>query len=256
MSSSATPSATETGTRARLGPRLALASAAAFLVAVPFTLLLILVQTSFPPLHRLDQGAAETLHAWALEHPGWVTLLGLWTDVFSPEAWRVAVALAVAWLVYRRRWRLAAWAVTTITVGGLLGLGLKWAVDRARPHLPDPVAVAPGASFPSGHALNAALGAGVLILLVLPYVSKRAGVLLWCAGAVIVAGVAYTRVALAVHWVSDVVAGVIFGTAVVIATTAAFETWRRDIGLRPAEPHIEGVEPGTGPADRPEGNPQ
>ncbi|MEO3814422.1 phosphatase PAP2 family protein [Sphaerisporangium sp. B11E5] len=254
MLSHASPSGTEKRPRARLGPRLALASAAAFLVAVPFTLLLVLVETSFAPLSRLDRSVAESLHAWALEHPAWVTLLDLWTDAFSPESWRVLVVLSTAWLVHRKAYRLAAWAVTTITVGGLLGLGMKWLVDRARPHLPDPVAVAPGASFPSGHALNAALGAGVLILLILPFLSRRGRALLWCAGGVIVAGVAYTRVALGVHWVSDVVAGVILGAAVVIATTAAFETWRRDMGRRPVEPHLEGVEPEAASEIGPERN--
>ncbi|MFC6086575.1 phosphatase PAP2 family protein [Sphaerisporangium aureirubrum] len=222
-------------------------------MAVPFTVLVVLVTTSFPPLYQLDRGVAATLHAWALDHPGWVTLLDLWTDVFSPESWRAAVALAVLWLVYRGAPRLAAWAVTTMVAGGLLGLGLKFVVDRARPHLPDPIAVAPGASFPSGHALNATIGAGVLILLVLPHLSRRARTLLWCAGAVVVVGVAYTRVALVVHWVSDVVGGVILGIAVVTATTAAFETWRRDSGRRPVEPHLEGVEPEAEEQTAPEG---
>jgi undecaprenyl-diphosphatase len=227
----------------RLGLRLTLASAAVVLVLVPFTLLLVLVETSFGPLNRLDESAANTLHAYAVAHPTWVTFLEIWTNVFGPNTWRVLVVLAAAWLVYRRAPRLAAWAVTTITVGGLLGLGLKVVVARARPHLPNPVDLAPGSSFPSGHAVNVTLGVGVLILLFLPVLSRRLRVAAWIAGTVIVLGVAYTRVALGVHWVSDVVAGVVFGIAVVVATAAAFETWRREIGRRPSEPHLEGVEP-------------
>ncbi|WP_250562035.1 phosphatase PAP2 family protein [Sphaerisporangium fuscum] len=228
---------------ARLGLRLTLASLAVVLVLVPFTLLLVLVKTSFPPLYRLDEGVANTLHAYAVTHSGWVTFLEAWTDVFGPGTWRVVVGVAVVWLVIRRAPRLAAWAVTTITVGGLLGLGLKVVVDRARPHLPNPVALAPGASFPSGHALNATLGVGIVLLLILPFLTHLQKIIAWTVGAVIVLGVAYTRIALGVHWVSDVTAGVVFGVAVVAATTAAFETWRRDIGRRPAEPHLEGVEP-------------
>ncbi|WP_248965797.1 phosphatase PAP2 family protein [Sphaerisporangium perillae] len=228
---------------ARLGLRLTLASVALVLVLVPFTLLLVLVETSFGPLNRLDEDVANALHAYAVQHPGWVRFLMLWTDVFGPGTWRVAIGLAAAWLVYKRAPRLAAWAVTTITVGGLLGLGLKVVVARARPHLPNPVDLAPGSSFPSGHAVNVTLGVGVLMLLILPLLSHRQKVIAWTVGAVIVLGVAYTRVALGVHWVSDVVAGVVFGAAVVAATTAAFEAWRRDIGRRPSEPHVEGVEP-------------
>ncbi|GII75221.1 hypothetical protein Sru01_02030 [Sphaerisporangium rufum] len=227
----------------RLGLRLTLASGALFLVLVPFTLLLVLVETAFEPLNDLDESVARTLHAYALEHPAWVRLLSVWTDVFGPNTWRVLVCLAAAWLLYRRAPRLAIWALTTITVGGLLGLALKVVVARARPHLPDPVDLAPGASFPSGHAVNVTLGVGILILLILPLLGRRQRVAAWIIGALLVLSVAYTRVALGVHWVSDVTAGVVFGVAVVAATTAAFETWRREIGRRPAEPHREGVEP-------------
>ncbi|WP_344949964.1 phosphatase PAP2 family protein [Sphaerisporangium flaviroseum] len=227
----------------RLGLRLALASGAVALVLVPFALLLVLVKSSFGPLNRLDEGVAQTLHAYALEHPAWVHFLQLWTDVFGPNTWRVVVVLAAIWLMYRGAPRLAAWAVTTITVGGLLGLALKVVVARARPHLPNPVDVAPGSSFPSGHSVNVTLGVGVLLLLLLPLLNRRQRMIAWIVGTVIIGGVAYTRVALGVHWVSDVVAGVVFGAAVVAATTAAFETWRREIGRRPSEPHFEGVEP-------------
>lgn len=227
----------------RLGLRLTLASIAVVLVLVPFTLLLVLVENSFGPLNRLDEDVAGSLHAYALAHPGWVWFLRIWTDVFGPGTWRVLVGLAAVWLVYRRAPRLAAWAVTTITVGGLLGLWLKVIVARTRPHLPNPVDFAPGSSFPSGHAVNVTLGVGVLVLLLLPVLSRRGRAIAWITGAVIIASVAYTRVALGVHWVSDVVAGVVLGAAVVAATTAAFETWRREIGRRPSEPLREGVEP-------------
>ncbi|GII82896.1 hypothetical protein Ssi03_08860 [Sphaerisporangium siamense] len=227
----------------RLGLRLTLASGAVFLVLVPFTLLLVLVQTSFGPLNDLDESVARDLHAFAVGRPGWVLALQIWTHVFAPEVWRVVVGLAAVYLVWRRAPRLAAWAVTTIAVGGLLGLALKVAVARARPHLPDPVAIAPGSSFPSGHALNATLGAGVMVLLILPMLRGRQRTIAWAVAGVIVAGVAYTRVALGVHWVSDVTAGIVLGVAVIAATTAAFETWRREIGRRPAAPHREGVEP-------------
>jgi undecaprenyl-diphosphatase len=55
--------------------------------------------------------------------------------------------------------------------------------------------------------------------------------------------VAYSRVALGVHWVSDVVAGVALGIVVVVGAAIGFETWRRGEGRRPAEPLKEGMEP-------------
>jgi membrane-associated phospholipid phosphatase len=223
-----------------LGLRLTVAALAAALVMIPFTLLLILAKM---PMNRLDADVAEDLHEWALAHPGVTRVLIVWTDAFGPWPWRIAVGAFALWLLYRGAPRLAIWAITTVTVGGMLGLALKIIVARARPHLPDPVALAPGNSFPSGHAVNVTLGAGVLVLLLLPMLPRWGRRLAWALAWFMVLSVAYTRVALGVHWVSDVVGGIVLGAAVIAATTAAFETWRRDQGRRPVAPLSEGVEP-------------
>ncbi len=92
--------------------------------------------------------------------------------------------------------------------------------------------------------LTATLGCGVLLLALLPVLGRRAYAWAAAGSAVIVAVTAYTRVALGVHWLSDVVGGIVLGVAVLMATTAAFETWRRrDKGRPPASPVREGVEP-------------
>ncbi|WP_187368277.1 hypothetical protein [Nonomuraea terrae] len=46
-----------------------------------------------------------------------------------------------------------------------------------------------------------------------------------------------------VHRVSDVAGGMVLGAAVIAATAAAFDTWRRELGRRPAAPLSEGVQP-------------
>ncbi|MBO3746206.1 phosphatase PAP2 family protein [Streptosporangiaceae bacterium NEAU-GS5] len=223
-----------------LALRLAVAGLAAALIMIPFTLLLIVAKR---PVNGLDKGVAQELHEFALAHPAMTSFARLWSDVFGPWPWRVAVIAYAAWLLYKGAPRLAAWAVTTITVGGVLGLVLKILVARARPVLPDPVALAPGDSFPSGHAVNATLGAGVLVLLVLPRLPRWGRRVAWAVAWFMALSVGFTRIALGVHWVSDVVAGIVLGVAVIVATAAAFETWRRDVGRTPVQPHSEGVEP-------------
>ncbi|SNT44278.1 undecaprenyl-diphosphatase [Streptosporangium subroseum] len=228
----------------RLGVRLTLAAVAVALFTVPFVILLILVKTSFTPLSDFDESIALQLHAHAVADPGYTNFLSIGTEVFGPWTWRVLVILTGIWLWYRGAPRLGIWAVATITFGGLLNLAVKAAVDRARPDLPDPVASAPGASFPSGHAMGAALGVCILMLILLPSLkSWAARIIAWLVAGAIMVFVAYSRVALGVHWVSDVVAGVALGIVVVVGAAIGFEAWRRGEGRRPAEPLKEGMEP-------------
>ncbi|MFI6883454.1 phosphatase PAP2 family protein [Streptosporangium canum] len=228
----------------RLGMRLTVATAAVALFSVPFILLLVFVMSSFAPLNDFDESVAHRLHAYALANPGYARFLNVATEVLGPNVWRALVVMAAAWFWFRGARRLAVWAVVTITVSGLLNLAVKEIVHRARPALPDPVSWAPGASFPSGHAMGAATGTCVLVLLLLPYLrSWTSRIAVWVVAAVLAVFVAYSRVALGVHWFSDVVAGIALGVVVVAGTAAGFESWRRSEGRRPVEPHKEGVEP-------------
>ncbi|MFJ2022662.1 phosphatase PAP2 family protein [Streptomyces sp. NPDC087897] len=231
--------------------RLAAALAAGVAAAVPFALLMMLVEGAWPPLRHLDSGAAHRLHAVALDHPAWTGTLRVLSDwVWDPATLRTAVAVLTAWLLYRRAWRLAAWAATTAIGGALTGVLVKVVVERARPSLPDPVAHAPGYSFPSGHAMTAVTSCAVLLLVLLPLVPRGWRGLCWAAAGISVLGVGFTRVALGVHWFSDVVGGWLLGGAVVVLTGWAFAAWRRDAGL-PRTEVSEGLEPELAD-DRPE----
>jgi membrane-associated phospholipid phosphatase len=102
---------------------------------------------------------------------------------------------------------------------------LKLLFERERPAFLDPVATAVGYSFPSGHALNNALGAAVVVMALWPVVKRRR--LLLAAGIAIPALTGLFRIGLGVHYLSDVVAGWLFGLGVVAATTSAFLVRRR-----------------------------
>ncbi|MFD3410147.1 phosphatase PAP2 family protein [Streptomyces cyaneofuscatus] len=227
----------------RFGVRLLGAVAAAAAAAIPFALLLVLVEASWPPLRRVDAGAARRLHEVALEHPAWTGTLRILSDwVWDPATLRIAVALLTLWLLYRRAWRLAAWAAVTATGGALTGVLVKVVVERARPSLEDPVAQAPGYSLPSGHAMTATTSFAVLLLVLLPMVPRAWRALCWGVAGVSVLGVGFTRIALGVHWFSDVIGGWLLGVAVVVLTGWAFEAWRADSGRRPTSV-AEGLEP-------------
>ncbi|GAB7038802.1 MULTISPECIES: phosphatase PAP2 family protein [Catenuloplanes] len=230
-----------------LGLRLTLAALAAALILIPFSVIAMLVVSRWEPLRALDQRVAEALYTFARARPGWVDAVQTWTDVFAPTPLRITVVLLAVLLWWRGSRRVALWAVTTIAAGGALGLLLKLLFGRDRPAFLDPVSSAPGYSFPSGHAMTAALASAVLLLMLLPLTDRlpyrrlvRAA--MWAAALAVALGTGLSRVALGVHWTSDVLGGWIAGIAVVAATAAAFETWRgaahRPIteGLREAQP--------------------
>jgi len=203
-------------------PRARYAALALLLVAVPFALLVFLVRVSWGPMLRLDMDASTALHRAAVDQSWFVTAMLVVSRLGSTVVWFAVFAVVVGWLLWRRRFRLAAFAGLTVVTSSLLNDLVKAAVDRARPVLPDPVAHAPGLSFPSGHAQAAMVGCAVLLLVflpVLPTVARRYAV----GGAVfVVLAIGFSRVALGVHYVSDVVGGYVLGAAWVAAMVALF----------------------------------
>jgi membrane-associated phospholipid phosphatase len=236
------PTDPEPAADARFGARAVLAAVAIALVAVPFSLLLFLVEDRWRPLLGVDQGARDDLHGYALTHPSFVTAMKTLSMIGS---WRLYVPLFVlltVWLAWRKLPRLAAFVAVTMLGSWALNGIVKLAVARSRPVLPDPVAHAGGKSFPSGHAQSAIVAFSILLLVFLPVLR---GVWRWVAVglAVLMAlAIGFSRVALGVHYVSDVLAGYVLGAAWVAAMVAAFSAWRQERG-RPAVDATEGLAP-------------
>lgn len=229
--------------RRDLSPRLSLVLLISVPAAVVVGLLLLAVEEHWKPLRRLDQSIADALHTQALGHPDLVHAMVAVSDVGSPTVMRVLVAVVALGLWLRGSRRLALWAAATMLGGAILDVLLKTLVNRARPVFVHPVATAPGASFPSGHAFTATLGAGVLLLCVLPLLGRRGTVLAWILACLVPLAVGYSRIALGVHWVSDVVGGWLLGVGLIAGTTAAFESWRREHARPPVRPTREGAAP-------------
>ncbi|QUQ63812.1 phosphatase PAP2 family protein [Kutzneria sp. CA-103260] len=179
------------------------------------------VAFSFAPMIGVDQAVAVGLHRYAVGHSGVVTALQVWTDVFGPWTFRGLLVVAAAWLWWRRRVAAAVWVVVTVLAAAAMDSGLKALVGRERPHWTDPVSHAVGASFPSGHSLTSAMGCAVLLVLAWPRVCQI-GVIVAVA---VPAVTGFTRLALGVHFLSDVVGGWLLGVTVVAVVTSAAR-WR------------------------------
>jgi undecaprenyl-diphosphatase len=221
----------------RFGLRLTLGLLAVGVLVVPFLLLWLLVEDHWRPLADLDRDAARGLNNSVWTHPAAVDALKAVSLVFHPNVFRVAAVLAGAWLLRQRRIRLAGFVLLTVLGGAVLDGVAKLAAHRHRPLLDHPVATAPGYSFPSGHALGAVVGAGALLLVFGPMLSRRVRVAVWSAAFLVVVLVGFSRVALGVHYVSDVLGGAALGTAWLAAVVAAFGharvTGRRRPGQTP-----------------------
>jgi membrane-associated phospholipid phosphatase len=222
----------------RLGVRLVVGLVATFAGAGAFLILLVLVQSEWHPLRQLDVGAADALNRVAAQNARMVSALDMVSNVFDPNVFRVAITLLAVWYLIRRERRHAVWLGATVWGAAMLGFTLKAVVGRARPVVAEPVSTAPGLSFPSGHALGAAVGCGLLLLVVLRYLSRAGRVLAGTLAIAIVLITALARVGLGVHYVSDVLAGIVLGIAWVSVTTWAYLAWRRETG-QPVEAPTE-----------------
>lgn len=216
----------------RFGVRAVVAVVGAFVVAGPLTLLVVLILTKSPGLRRVDLRIEQSVHSYVLARPDLAETLRVGSVVLHPRVmWVVAGVTAVA-LWRRGRRRHAAWAVVTLAVAASIDTPLKSLIGRARPVFADPIATAPGGSFPSGHALNTmVVGAGAVVLgwsatRGRPW--RRAALLAGASALVLFTG--FDRVGLGVHYTSDVVGGWLIGLAVVCASAAAF-----NLGVHPAE---------------------
>ena len=109
----------------------------------------------------------------------------------------------------RQRWQATAW-LAAIVVPQVLNVGLKNVYQRQRP--PMPLISESTWSFPSGHSV---LAAAVVAAIIYTYLSSPEARGRWLiGGSIYVAAMAFSRVYLRVHWLSDVVTGVAVGVAV------------------------------------------
>lgn len=159
----------------------------------------------------------QRAHAWLMGHrPAWLdapmraaTFLGQ-NLVLIP----VLVAAAVAFGRVRRTWRpvldiaiVYAWALILYSV-------MKELVHRPRPPAAEWLAPAGGWAFPSGHTTQATAAWGIVCVLACAGRSVRTRALLATAAAAVVLLVAGSRFYLGVHWLTDVLAGMSLGVAI------------------------------------------
>jgi membrane-associated phospholipid phosphatase len=142
-----------------------------------------------------------------------LTHVALVFNALGRGLWRALTLLAIGLvLLFARRWRALIAFAAAEAFTPLIGNLFKSLVGRSRP--PGQMLEAHGSSFPSGHAAYASATAVAIVLLFSKPSRRRP--LWYVAAAVVIAGMAWSRTYLQVHWLSDVLAGALLGFAVAL----------------------------------------
>jgi undecaprenyl-diphosphatase len=189
-----------------LSPRgLAIAGWAAFFNAGAIFLMLAEDVASHESIVVLDAKVAAWLHAHG--SPRLTEFMLLVTNLNSTLAMALWTLVFAALLARLREWY---WMLTlglTMAGGLLLNVILKEAYERARPHFDDPWVTLSTYSFPSGHTAGATLFYGVLAAFLVSRTNQlHARVACVLAAVLMVIVVAFSRMYLGAHYLSDVAA--------------------------------------------------
>lgn len=160
---------------------------------------------------RVDMALARSLHA-ASDQRG-IAVLRAFTQLGGGPFLTAVGAAVAAWLLGRGRRVLAVGWIVAMLGGGVLNAVLKGLYARPRPSFADPISVASGWSFPSGHAMATFVAAGMLSYLgfrAARTTARRVGVVAAALAWSVAMG--FSRMYLGVHYLSDVVAGFAAGT--------------------------------------------
>jgi len=159
-----------------------------------------------------------------------------------------AFSLTIIGLLLLRRRRMLALVACALaeTLAPLGSTLLKVLVDRPRP--PDGLVHAMSASFPSGHATYAGVTCVALVLLFTAPDGRRGR--WWALAGLGVAGMAWSRTYLQVHWLTDVIAGALLGCGVSLLVFAVAQTSRRWSVVTRGSPAPSRDRRSAGPAGR------
>lgn len=162
------------------------------------------------PLVRVDSAVYHLLQGFRTPLADTV-MIGL-TEL-GDAAVTFAVVTAVApWLIWRRAWAAAAYWLGAAGFAALLVLALKASLRLPRP-VPLPYDGPYGFGFPSSHATMGLVIYGFLGVLLARELSARGRWLVFSVVVPLIGLIAFSRLYLGAHWLSDVLGGLAFGTA-------------------------------------------
>ncbi len=178
-------------------------------------------------LTLLDGEVAQWLHRHAT--PSLTAWMLAVTHLHSTVAVTIYTLLAAAFLWRRRAWRTLATVVTCMAGGLLLNVLMKLAFHRARPVFEEPLLTLTTYSFPSGHVAGSTILYGLAVAWVFGHTRRGSWRLIAVAAAfAAIVLVAFSRMYLGVHYLSDVAAAFAEGVAWLALCLSAFAAFWRE----------------------------
>jgi membrane-associated phospholipid phosphatase len=189
------------------------------------------------PLAGPDHEVAGWFHAHLTRT--FVTVLRAFTEFGSSEWIGVVLFFAVLFFVWKRSWPSLVTLIVVVPGGMLLNELVKQLVHRHRPFVDGPFVDWSGYSFASGHTIGATLLYGQLALFILPAVKARHWRRLTIfSAALLITLVGFSRIALGAHFLTDVLAAVVFGVLWLAFCLIAGKPLRRSVVLTPDVPLV------------------
>ena len=162
------------------------------------------------PLAGPDHEVAGWFHAHLTQT--FVSVLRAFTEFGSGEWIGLILFAVVLFFAWKRWWPSLGTLIVAVPGGMLLNEWVKILVHRQRPFLDGPFVDWSGYSFASGHTIGATLLYGQLLLFILPALKARHWRLLSIFSAMsLVVLVGFSRIALGAHFLTDVLAAILFG---------------------------------------------
>src|SRR5436853_4896908 len=189
------------------------------------------------PLAGPDHEVAGWFHAHLTRT--FVSVLRAFTGFGSGE-WIGAILFFVAlYFVWKKWWPSLVTLLVAVPGGMLLNEWVKVLVHRQRPFIDGPFVDWSGYSFASGHTIGATLLYGQLALFILPAMKARHWRRLTVASAaLLITLVGFSRIALGAHFLTDVLAAIVFGVLWLAFCLFAGKPMRRTVVLAPGVPLV------------------
>ena len=191
-------------------------------LVIVFAVLSALVAARWGPLIDLDQATAQRAYDVTTGRDSFIGLLDVVAVWLGPIALRAVLLLCALVAAVRRELQMALWLFVVVVLENVVAPLSKLVLDRPRPVWESPIAAVGQFSYPSGHAAAAGMLVAALTLLTIVHTGKgfvrRLLIALWVVLAVLIG---LDRIFLGVHFISDVVGGVLLGVLVTVAAWVA-----------------------------------